>query len=112
MSLPPIHQGPAAGRAPERLDLEEPLRLVAVVHGSVQGVGFRCWTVRRAERLGLRGSAVNNPDGTVAVTAEGSRRAVRELLRALHGGSTPGAVMKVDCHYGPVTGEFAQFTAG
>ena len=112
MTLPPIHQGASAGREPDRLDLDEPLRLTAVVHGSVQGVGFRWWTARHAERLGLRGSAVNNADGTVGVIAEGPRRAVRDLLRALHGGDTPGAVMKVDSHYGPATGAFTEFVTG
>ena len=109
MTQPPIHQGASAGREPEQLDLDEPLRLTAVVHGSVQGVGFRYWTAGQAQRLGLAGSAVNNADGTVGVIAEGPRRAVRDLLRALHGGGTPGAVMKVDSHYGPATGEFTGF---
>ena len=59
MSLPPIHQGATAGRDPERLDLEEVLRLTAVVHGSVQGVGFRWWTARHAERLGLHARALS-----------------------------------------------------
>lgn len=112
MSLPPIHQEASEGRDPERLDLDEPLRLTAVVHGAVQGVGFRWWTASRAEELGLQGSAVNNTDGTVGVIAEGPRHAVRDLLRALHGGGTPGAVMKVDSHYGPATGEFTGFVTG
>ncbi|MFI7482518.1 acylphosphatase [Kocuria sp. M1R5S2] len=112
MTLPPIHPGASDGRDPEELDLDEPLRLNAVVHGSVQGVGFRYWTARQAQRLGLHGFAVNNEDGTVWVVAEGPRRAVRDLLRSLHGGSAPGAVMKVDSHYGPATGEFSGFTTG
>lgn len=112
MTQPPIHQPASAGRAPERLDLDEPLRLTAIVHGAVQGVGFRYWTVRQARSLDLTGSAVNNADGTVGVIAEGPRKAVRDLLRVLHGGSTPGAVMKVDSHYGPATDEFTGFAAG
>ena len=87
-------------------------RALIFVRGRVQGVGFRWWTARHAERLGLRGSAVNNADGTVGVIAEGPRRAVRDLLRALHGGDTPGAVMKVDSHYGPATGAFTEFVTG
>ncbi|MGX5357089.1 acylphosphatase [Kocuria sp. KH4] len=112
MSLPPIHPGAAAGREPDQLDVDEPLRLTAVVHGAVQGVGFRWWTARRAEELGLVGSAVNNTDGTVGIIAEGPRRAVRDLLRGLHGREVPGAVMKVDSHYGPATGEFRAFVTG
>lgn len=112
MSLPPIHEGASECRDAERLDVDGTLRLTAVVHGSVQGVGFRWWTAHRAEQLGLSGSAVNNADGTVGVVAEGPRHAVRDLLRALNGGGTPGAVMKVDSHYGPATGEFSGFGTG
>ena len=112
MSLPPIHQGATAGRDPERLDLEEVLRLTAVVHGSVQGVGFRWWTARHAERLGLHGSAITPTVPSALFTAEGPRHAVRDLLKALNGGGTPGAVMKVDSHYGPATGEFRGFVTG
>ena len=34
-----------------------------VVHGRVQGVGFRWWTHREAERLGIGGTVRNRPDG-------------------------------------------------
>lgn len=112
MSLPPIHQGPSAGRRKDPLDLTEPLRLSAVVHGTVQGVGFRYWTWRHAEKLGLRGSVVNNGDGTVGVVAEGPRWAVGDLLKALNSNDTPGAVMRVDVDFGPATGEFTEFVTG
>jgi len=112
VSLPPIHPLASDDRAREELDLNEPLRLTAVVHGSVQGVGFRYWTWRHAEKLGLHGSAVNNADGTVGVIAEGPRWAVGDLLKALNSNDTPGAVMKVDAHFGPATGEFGAFTTG
>ncbi len=36
-----------------------PVRLIAWVHGQVQGVGFRWWTRSRALELGLVGSATN-----------------------------------------------------
>ena len=112
MSLPPIHPTPSDDRANEAVDLNEPLRLTAVVHGSVHGVGFRYWAWKHAEKLGLRGSAVNNSDGTVGVIAEGPRWAVGDLLKALNSNDTPGAVMKVDSHFGPATGEFTDFATG
>lgn len=92
------------------MDLDEALALDAVVHGNVQGVGFRYWTARRAEELGLVGHAGNNSDGTVSVRVEGPRRAVRELLQTLSSSDTPGAVITVDSHFGPVTGQFTDFT--
>jgi acylphosphatase len=49
-------------------------RLRAVVHGYVQGVGFRFFARREALMLGLRGYTRNLPDGSVEVVAEGQRQ--------------------------------------
>lgn len=68
------------------------VRLVAWVHGRVQGVGFRWWTRSRALELGLTGHASNKPDGRVHVVAEGPELACRRLLDLLRGGGTPGVV--------------------
>ncbi len=54
-------------------------RLVMLVDGHVQGVGFRWWTRGEAVGLGLSGSAENLPDGRVRVVAEGPDEAVGEL---------------------------------
>lgn len=70
--------------------------LRALVHGHVQGVGFRWATRRRAGALGLECDAQNLPDGTVLVTARGPVDTVAELLAWLRGGSTPGHVTRVD----------------
>lgn len=79
-------------------------RLRAVVHGRVQGVGFR-WSVgRELSRLGLRGSAENHDDGTVVVTAAGSRAGVDGLVAWLCGDGTPGEVARVELDRGPATG--------
>ena len=48
-------------------------RLTAIVHGDVQGVGYRFFAQRQAARLGLRGYVRNLRDGTVEVVAEGPR---------------------------------------
>ena len=60
------------------------------VLGRVQGVGFRWWTVRSAERLGVRGTVCNRPDGSVEVCAAGDAAAVRRLGARLRDGP-PGA---------------------
>ena len=62
---------------------ERRVRLTAVVHGRVHGVGFRWWTRSRALELGLAGTATNCPDGTVEVVAQGRRRSVETLLTLL-----------------------------
>ncbi|MFQ5915487.1 MAG: acylphosphatase [Nitrospinota bacterium] len=42
-----------------------------LVHGRVQGVGFRFSAIRQARRRGLSGWVRNRPDGTVEALAEG-----------------------------------------
>lgn len=50
-----------------------------IVHGRVQGVGYRQATVRAARALGLRGYAMNAADGTVVIEAEGSAADLHKL---------------------------------
>lgn len=60
------------------------------VHGRVQGVWFRDWTIERATALRLDGWVRNRIDGTVEVLARGPADAVEALIAACHQGS-PGA---------------------
>ena len=59
------------------------VRLLALVSGAVQGVGFRWWTRCRARELGLVGHARNLPDGRVEVSAQGGRAPCERLLTLL-----------------------------
>ncbi len=68
-------------------------RVVALVSGHVQGVGFRWWTRARALELGLGGSATNLTDGRVQVVAEGPEPALQALLALLRGGSQRGKLV-------------------
>ena len=86
-------------------------RVVALVSGSVQGVGYR-WFVRgRATAAGLAGSATNLPDGRVEVVLEGADAAVRAVLVELQGAQAPGAVTRVDVRDEPVQGSSGFTTA-
>ena len=60
--------------------------LRAVVHGDVQGVGFREATVRRARALSVLGWVRNAADGSVGVHAEGAPDAVDALVAFLRDG--------------------------
>jgi acylphosphatase len=79
-------------------------RLEALVHGHVQGVGFRWATRVRALQLGLRGSARNLPDGSVRVVAEGPAPAAAALWEWLRTGA-PGRVDRVDAGWSQPRGE-------
>jgi acylphosphatase len=87
----------------------EIVRLKARVDGAVQGVGFRYWTVRKAEELALTGTVRNNDDGSVAVVAEGPQAVVLELRRWLRSPEAPGRVENVEEDLTPATGEFSGF---
>jgi acylphosphatase len=84
-------------------------RLEAVVHGYVQGVGFRAFVTREGRRLGLAGTVSNREDGTVEVVAEGSRRELEELLQALHRGPSEAEVQRVEGRWLPAGGAFTGF---
>ena len=51
--------------------------------GVVQGVGFRAFTQRVAESLGLSGWVRNLPDGRVEVLAEGDEEVLCHFVKEL-----------------------------
>jgi DNA ligase D-like protein (predicted 3'-phosphoesterase) len=72
----------------------------ALVHGEVQGVGYRDATLRRARELGVMGWVRNEEDGTVRVHAEGPEAAVDDLVAFLREG--PAAARVADVETEPV----------
>lgn len=60
--------------------------------GRVQGVSFRAFTARAAQRLRLDGWVRNEPDGSVIGEARGPEDAVDHLLNALREGPTAARV--------------------
>lgn len=88
-------------------------RLTATVLGSVQGVGFRYWTLRHARRLELTGWVRNRTDGrAVEVLAEGLAAALDELEQLLRRGPPGSVVERVDVRREPATGELDRFVIG
>jgi acylphosphatase len=67
-----------------------------IARGQVQGVGFRWYVWREAERLGLGGFARNLSDGTVEVIAQGPDEALDRLEQALRRGPSGGRVDALD----------------
>ena len=67
-----------------------------LISGRVQGVYFRASTREQAVRLGLRGHAVNLPDGRVEVLAAGTSGALDELARWLEHGPRLARVTHIE----------------
>jgi len=88
---------------------EEQLRLSAVVHGRVQGVGFRHYVRQRAVDLGLAGSVRNRWDGSVEVMADGPRRKLEKLLAFLREGPPSAFVTKVDVQWSAPSNDLTHF---
>ncbi len=85
------------------------MRLHALIHGHVQGVGFRYFVQDRALALGLVGWVRNTFDGDVEVVAEGPRPRLEALLDHLRRGPRAAVVMGVDVEWSPASGEFRRF---
>lgn len=66
------------------------------IHGKVQGVCYRNWTVQTANALRLHGWVRNRLDGTVEVLAVGEEAQVRELVAQCHEGPPAARVERVD----------------
>jgi acylphosphatase len=69
-----------------------------VVHGRVQGVGFRWFVTRNAQDLGVRGTVRNRGDGAVEVVLQADEAAtVWALVERIRRGPPASRVEDVDC---------------
>jgi acylphosphatase len=69
------------------------------ISGVVQGVGFRFFAVRAAQRYGVSGFVRNLPDGRVEAVAEGLRESVQAFLETLRRGPAGALVRAVDVQW-------------
>jgi acylphosphatase len=84
--------------------------LRAVVHGRVQGVGFRFFAQDEAASLGLAGYARNLSNGrSVEVVAEGPTPSLDRLLASLRRGPPMAYIERVDASWGEALGEYQGF---
>ena len=67
-----------------------------IVKGRVQGVGFRYFTHRVAEALGIRGWVKNLPNGAVEGYAEGDENPMEQFLTGIKKGPSLGLVEEVE----------------
>ena len=71
-----------------------------LVSGIVQGVGFRWFVRREAERLNLVGTVENLPDSRVKIRAEGERKTIETLIDVLKNGDGICRVDSCDTKWG------------
>jgi acylphosphatase len=98
----------ASGRRQE--DRPVATRTVHVtISGRVQGVGYRAWTAREADRWGLSGWVCNRRDGSVEAVFSGEAEAVGAMLSAVHHGPDGARVDSVEAsdYASAITGPFA-----
>jgi acylphosphatase len=67
-----------------------------IVHGRVQGVGFRAWVQHQAELRGLGGWVRNRRDGTVEAVFLGPADAVEAMLAVCRQGPASATVGHVE----------------
>ena len=69
-----------------------------VIHGRVQGVGYRAWLTAAANRLGVSGWVRNRQDGSVEALLAGETDAIEELARACRRGPRLAMVSEIHEH--------------
>jgi acylphosphatase len=67
-----------------------------LVHGRVQGVGFRAWVHHQAELHGLKGWVRNRRDGAVEAVFSGPDDLVEIMLKACRQGPRGSVVERVE----------------
>ena len=72
------------------------MRFRIFVSGLVQGVGFRAYTRRVAESLGLSGWVRNLPDGRVEILAEGEEEILCHFVKEVWKGPRLSRVDKLE----------------
>ena len=66
-----------------------------IIRGHVQGIGFRAWMTRQAQKLGVAGWVRNRLDGSVEALVAGDVAAVEELLRLCRRGPSLAEVVSI-----------------
>ena len=85
------------------------MRCHVLVSGMVQGVFFRAFTQKIAQKLGLVGFVRNMPDGRVEAVIEGDEKTLKAMLIVLKKGSPNSHVEKIDVEWATASNEFERF---
>lgn len=82
------------------------VELHAIVHGDVQGVGFRVTTRHYAQQLKLEGLVRNCPEGTVEIIVQGVRKHLDTFLDQL---KVSHKISSIEVEYTPAVKKYIGF---
>lgn len=85
------------------------VRAEIVVNGLVQGVGYRYFVIREAQKLGLKGYTKNLYTGEVLTVVEGERAVVEEMIKKLKVGPIHASVKTCKVDWQEPENEFTDF---
>ncbi|MEZ5315252.1 MAG: acylphosphatase [Chlamydiales bacterium] len=83
--------------------------LHSIVHGRVQGVGFRRLILHYAEKYLLRGITRNLSDGTVEICAQGSQKSLELFLQDLKQHKGAPQIKSIETSYKEAVKKFEDF---
>lgn len=85
------------------------VRAEIVVNGLVQGVGYRYFVIREAQKFGLKGFTQNLYSGEVLTVVEGEKAIVEELIKKLKVGPMQASVKSCKVDWQEPKNEFTDF---
>jgi acylphosphatase len=80
-----------------------------LVHGMVQGVGYRYFVMGKAHEYGLNGYVKNLGNGDVLVEVEGEQSIIKDFTKELRIGPRFARVIKVDINISPNLYNYKRF---
>ncbi len=84
-------------------------RIEILVNGLVQGVGFRYYVLKNAQKLGVTGFVKNLYTGEVLTVAEGDKASLEELFKLVKTGPMHASVNKFKVDWLEPKNEFKTF---
>lgn len=81
-----------------------------MIKGFVQGVGYRKWARKEAQKLELTGWVRNLPDGSVEVLLQGDKEKIEQAISLLKKGPFLSEVEEVDVVWEDAKEQFPDFS--
>ncbi len=85
-------------------------RVRVIIKGIVQGVNFRYYTQREAQKNGVTGWVRNLPDGSVTAVFEGDEEDVEKMVQWCRNGPSSAQVSELIAQPEDYRGEFEAFS--